>query len=140
MAIVKDFEVPVVFRRSVAVVKSFRDLIVFQRSEVPVVQKPSALSCILRQEKKSSSPLSECRREREEVLLAFERVKARLKVLSASRGEEMYTMGKLRHQRKSFSPQSEFRQDETEKSGVFVTLNGGKGRSMENAFCPLSET
>jgi len=40
----------------------------------------------LRQEKKSSSPLSECRQEREEVLLAFERVKARLKVLSASRG------------------------------------------------------
>jgi len=49
----------------------------------------------------------------------------------------MYTLGKLRHQRKSFSPQSEFRQDKTEKSGVFVTLNGGKGRSMENAFFPF---
>jgi len=67
-------------------------------------------------------------------------IKARLKVLSASRGKEMYTLGKLRHQRKSFSPQSEFRQDETDKSGVFVTLKGGKGRSMENAFSPLSET
>jgi len=63
-----------------------------------------------------------------------------LKVLSAFRGEEMYTLGKVRHQRKSFSPQSEFRQDETEKSGVFMTLNGGKGRLMENAFSPLSET
>jgi len=41
--------------------------------------------------------LSECRRERE-------------KVLSASRGEEMYTLGKLRHQIKS-SPLSEFRPD-----------------------------
>jgi len=45
---------------------------------------------------KTSSPSSECRRERE-------------KVLSASRGEEMYTLGKLRHQIKSFSPMSEFR-------------------------------
>jgi len=42
--------------------------------------------------------MSEQRRERE-------------KVLSASRGEEMYTLGKLRHQIKSFSPQSEFRPD-----------------------------
>ena len=67
-------------------------------------------------------------------------IEARLKVLSASRGEEMYTLGKLRYQRKSFSPQSEIRQDETEKSGVFVTLNGGKGRLMENAFSSLSET
>jgi len=55
----------------------------------------------------------------EEVLLAFERVQARadrktslhkqiearLKVLSASRGEEMYTLGKLKHQKKSFSPE-----------------------------------
>ena len=49
----------------------------------------------------------------------------------------MYTPGKLRHQRKSFSPPSEFRQDETEKSGMFVNLNGGKGRSMENAFSPF---
>jgi len=67
-------------------------------------------------------------------------IEARLKVLSASRGEEMYTLGKLRHQRKSFSPQSEFKQDETEKSGVFMTLNSGKGRLVENAFSPLSET
>ena len=43
----------------------------------------------------------------------------------------MYTPGKLRHQKKSFSPPSEFRQDETEKSRMFVTLNGGKGRSKE---------
>ena len=43
-------------------------------------------------------------------LLAVERVQARKrKVLSASRGEEMYTLGKLRHQIKSFSPLSEFR-------------------------------
>jgi len=35
----------------------------------------------------------------------------REKVLSASRGEEMYTLGKLRHQIKSFSSSSEFRQD-----------------------------
>jgi len=41
----------------------------------------------------------------------------RLKVLSASMGEEMYTLGKLRHQRKSFSPQSEFRQDELKGQG-----------------------
>ena len=34
------------------------------------------------------------------------------KVFSASRGEEMYTLGKLRHQIKSFSPSSEFRQVE----------------------------
>jgi len=47
---------------------------------------------------KTSSPSSECRRERD-------------KVLSASRGEEMYTLGKLRHQIKSFSPSSEFRPD-----------------------------
>jgi len=47
---------------------------------------------------KTSSPSSECRRERE-------------KVLSASRGEEMYTLGKLRCKRKSFSPLSEFRQE-----------------------------
>jgi len=47
---------------------------------------------------KTSSPSSECGRERE-------------KVLSASRGEEMYTLGKLRHQIKSFSPSSEFRPD-----------------------------
>jgi len=47
---------------------------------------------------KTSSPSSECRRERE-------------KVLSASKGEEMDTLGKLRHQIKSFSPSSEFRQD-----------------------------
>ena len=52
----------------------------------------------------------------------------------------MYTLGKLRHQRKSFSPLSEFRPDETERLGVFMTLNGGKGRLMENAFSPLSET
>ena len=87
--------------------------------------------------------ISECRQEEvllafervqartEEVLLAFERVQtrtdrktslhkqieARLKVLSASRGEEMYTLGKLRHQKKSFSPQSEFRQDELKGQG-----------------------
>ena len=47
---------------------------------------------------KTSSQSSECRRERE-------------KVLSASRGEEMYTLGKLRRQIKSFSPSSEFRQE-----------------------------
>jgi len=64
----------------------------------------------------------------------------KLKVLSASRGEEMYTPGKLRHQRKPFSPQNEFRQDETGRPRVFMTLNGGKGRLMENAFSPLSET
>jgi len=67
-------------------------------------------------------------------------IEARLKVLTASRGEEMYTLGKLRHQRKSFSPQSEFRQDETEKSRVFVTLSGKRERLMENAFSSLSET
>jgi len=37
-----------------------------------------------RERVKTSSPSSECRRERE-------------KVLSASRGEEMYTLGRLRH-------------------------------------------
>ena len=43
-------------------------------------------------------------------LLAVERVQARKrKVLSASRGEEMYTLGKLRHQIKSFLLMSEFR-------------------------------
>ena len=63
VAIVKDFEVLVVFRRSVAVVKSFRDLIVFRRSEVPVVQK--SLSALVHFEAK------------EEVLLAYERVQAR---------------------------------------------------------------
>ena len=76
----------------------------------------------------------------DKVLLDFERVQARsdektslhqqiearLKVLSASRGEEMYTLGKLRHQKKSFSPQSEFRQDETEKSGVLAISRMGK--------------
>jgi len=46
----------------------------------------------------------------------------------------MYTLGKLRHQKKSFSPQSEFRQDELktlgtrENASLFVTLNGGEGR------------
>jgi len=67
----------------------------------------------------------------EEVLLAFERVQARTdqrtslhkqmearsKVLSVSRREEIYTLGKLRHQKKSFSPQSEFRQDELKSQG-----------------------
>jgi len=52
----------------------------------------------LRHKIKTSSPSSECRRERD-------------KVLSASRGEELYTLGKLRHQIKTFSPTSEFRQD-----------------------------
>jgi len=75
--------------------------------------------------------LSQCRREQKEVLLAFERVQARtdqktslhkqiearLKVLGTSRGEEMYTLDKLRHQKKSFSPQSEFRQDELKGQG-----------------------
>jgi len=38
-------------------------------------------------------------------------MREREKVLSASRGEEMYTLGKLRRQIKSFSPSSEFRQE-----------------------------
>jgi len=63
VAIVKGFEVPVVFRRSVAVAKSFRDLIVFRRSEVSVVTK--ALRALVHFEAK------------EEVLLALERVQAR---------------------------------------------------------------
>ena len=50
----------------------------------------------LRHQLKTSSPSSECRRERE-------------RVLSASWGEEMYTLGKLRHQIKSFSPTNELR-------------------------------
>jgi len=89
----------------------------------------SPLSECRRKREKSSSPLSECRQEK--VLLAFERVQARtdrktslhtqieasLKVLSVSRGEEMYTLGKLRHRKKSFSPQSEFRQDELKGQG-----------------------
>ena len=55
-------------------------------------------------------PLGQCRGKLKD-LLAVERVQARRKrkVLSASRGEEMYTLGKLRHQIKSFSPLSEFR-------------------------------
>jgi len=57
-----------------------------------------------------------------EVLLALserrrEQMEARLKVLSASREEEMYALGKLRHQKNSFSPQSEFRQDELKSQG-----------------------
>jgi len=52
----------------------------------------------------------------------------RLKVLSASKGEEMYTPGKLRHQRKPFSPQSEFRQDETGRPRVFMTLKRREGK------------
>ena len=63
-----------------------------------MIKDLNALVCLEAREIKTSSPSSECRRERE-------------KVLSASRGEEMYTLGKLRHQIKSFSPWSEFRQD-----------------------------
>jgi len=63
-----------------------------------------------RERVKTSSPSSECRRERE-------------KVLSASRGEEMYTLGKLRHQIKSFSSLSEFRQDK-----VFLAIERVQAR------------
>jgi len=52
------------------------------------------------------------RRERIKDLLAYERAKARKrKSPQCIQGEEMYTLGKLRHQIKSFSPQSEFRPD-----------------------------
>jgi len=76
---------------------------------------------------KTSSPSSECRREKKrpprprasagekEIKTSSpssERKREREKVLNASRGEEMYTLGKLRHQIKSFSPSSEFRQDQ----------------------------
>ena len=47
-----------------------------------------------------------------------------MKVLSASRRDEVSHLGKLRHQRKSFSPSSEFRQVETEKLRVLMILNG----------------
>jgi len=59
---------------------------------------------------KDLSALVRLEERKEKDLLALERVQARKrKVLSASRGEEMYTLGKLRHQIKSFSPLSEFR-------------------------------
>jgi len=61
--------------------------------------------------------LSERRREQIERPLYTKQIEARLKVLSASRGEEMYALGKLRHQKKSFSPQSELRQDELKGQG-----------------------
>jgi len=35
-------------------------------------------------------------------------------------------VGKLRHQERSFSPSSEFRQDETEKLGVLTISSKGK--------------
>jgi len=53
----------------------------------------------------------------------------REKVLSASRGEEMYTLGKLRHQIKSFSPLSEFRQDK-----VLLALSEFKQEKVLLAF------
>ena len=49
----------------------------------------------------------------------------------------MYTLGKLRHQKKSFSPQSEFRQDELKSQGVRDLKRCGR---KENAFPPLGET
>ena len=64
-----------------------------------MTKDPSTLGRLEARKEKTSSPSSECRRERE-------------KVLSASRGEEMYTLGKLRHQIKSISSSSEFRQDQ----------------------------
>jgi len=54
-------------------------------------------------------------------------------------GEEMYSLGKLRHPEKSFSPSSEFRQDETEKSRVLIILSMGKEGWRRTLF-PLSET
>ena len=63
-----------------------------------MIKDLNALVRLEAREIKTSSPSSECRRERE-------------KVLSASRGEEMYTLGKLRHQIKSSSTLSECRQE-----------------------------
>ena len=48
-------------------------------------------------------------------------------------------MGKLRHKEKSFSPSSEFRQDETERSGVLIILSMGK-EGWKRTLLPLSET
>ena len=64
-----------------------------------MTKDPNALVRLEARKEKTSLPSSECRQEKE-------------KVLSASRGEEMYTLRKLRHQIKSFSPSSEFWQDQ----------------------------
>ena len=76
-ASVESFKVPIVFRRPAAIVESLKDLIDFRRSEAPIIIKD--LNALMRLEaaeevllafervqarrEKSSSPLSECRRE-----------------------------------------------------------------------------